>query len=138
MLCVFMRLHEGSLIFQVQCSFESQLVRTYRVKMDRKSTRCNHIHTCKSPAKETVLQEPWKIKFCQHVSKKVALEQIIVYHATHDYRFINFISVFAAISQMVIFQECKKDVQFSETKNRRLGFKIAITFDCGVKTVIMS
>ncbi|XP_014483532.1 PREDICTED: uncharacterized protein LOC106749019 [Dinoponera quadriceps] len=43
------------------------------------------------------------------------------------YRMIDFLTVFTAISQVVVCKKCKSDVEFTETGNRGLGFKIVIT-----------
>jgi len=43
------------------------------------------------------------------------------------YRMIDFLAVFTAISQVVVCKKCKSDVEFTETGNRGLGFKIVIT-----------
>lgn len=42
------------------------------------------------------------------------------------YRFINFLTVFSAISQVVVCRECKGDVTFSEGSRRGLGSKIIV------------
>lgn len=62
-------------------------------------------------------------------------EDAFVTDPSHGYRFVNFVSVFVAISQIVIRRECKKNVQFGESGHRSLGFKIAVTCACGVKSI---
>ena len=48
------------------------------------------------------------------------------------YRFVNFLPVFTAISQVVVCKECKGDVSFSEGSRRGLGSKIILTCkNCG-------
>ena len=51
-------------------------------------------------------------------------DDITVDH-THGYRFIQFYSVFSAISTLVV-ENCKKDIKFNEASSRGLGFKIAV------------
>ena len=43
------------------------------------------------------------------------------------YRLINFIPVFAAISNVVVCKVCHSNVTFTETSKRGLGFKIVIS-----------
>lgn len=43
------------------------------------------------------------------------------------YRMIDFLTVFTAISQVVVCKKCKSDVEFTGTGMRGLGFKIVIT-----------
>lgn len=38
------------------------------------------------------------------------------------YRFINFVAVMSAISKVVLCKKCKKDVTFTESAKRGLGF----------------
>jgi len=45
---------------------------------------------------------------------------------THFYRIIEFVSVFAAISELAICKVCKRNLNFEETGTRGLGFKIVI------------
>ena len=45
------------------------------------------------------------------------------------YRFINFIPVFAAISNVVVCKVCHSNVTFTETSKRGLGFKLVISCD---------
>lgn len=44
-----------------------------------------------------------------------------------SYRLIEFISVFSALSQLVVCKQCKEEVRFSEASRRGLGFKIILT-----------
>lgn len=55
----------------------------------------------------------------------------IVVDNTHGYRILEFFSVFSAISALVMCKECKKNVKFNEVSSRGLGFKIAVTCECG-------
>ncbi|XP_070515610.1 uncharacterized protein [Cardiocondyla obscurior] len=48
------------------------------------------------------------------------------------YRFINFMTVFSTLSQMIVCKTCKGDVSFTESSRRGLGFKIVMTCNtCG-------
>ena len=51
------------------------------------------------------------------------------------YRFIQFYSVFSAISTLVVCKNCKKDIKFNGASLRGLGFKIAVSCECGVSYV---
>ena len=53
----------------------------------------------------------------------------------HGYRFIQFYSVFSAISTLVVCKNCKKDIKFNEASSQGLGFKIAVSCECGVSYV---
>lgn len=48
----------------------------------------------------------------------------------HRYRIIEFLSVFTAISQLVICRKCQGEVQFCEDTQRGLGFKISVQCNC--------
>ncbi|KYM94754.1 hypothetical protein ALC62_14605 [Cyphomyrmex costatus] len=45
------------------------------------------------------------------------------------YRFINFIAVFSAISELVVCKKCGSNIKFNEACNRGLGFKIVVVCD---------
>ena len=61
-------------------------------------------------------------------------DKITVDHS-HGYRFIQFCSVFSAISTLVVGKNCKKDIKFNVASSRGLGFKIAVSCACGVSCV---
>ncbi|XP_070528568.1 uncharacterized protein [Cardiocondyla obscurior] len=46
------------------------------------------------------------------------------------YSIINFFSVFATITSLVICKDCKKKIEFSPTSHRGLGFKICVSCSC--------
>lgn len=54
------------------------------------------------------------------------------------YCILEFVSVFAAISEKVICKTCKSDVSFSQSSFRGLGFKIILSCKCEKQTVINS
>jgi hypothetical protein len=107
--------------------------------MDRKGTRlnrcrANRVRKRKFQGNQHTIEA--EIDFASTSTRKLSLrEDILVTQPSHSYRILNFISIFAAISQMVICRECKKDVQFGENRNRELGFNITIICDCCVKTI---
>lgn len=51
---------------------------------------------------------------------------------SHGYRILQFAAVFSAITELVVCKNCQKDVKFNEASSRGLGFKIAVSCDCGV------
>jgi len=55
----------------------------------------------------------------------------IIVDQTHGYCFIEFFSVFSIISTLVVCKTCKKDIKFNQTSSRGLGFKIAVSCECG-------
>lgn len=54
---------------------------------------------------------------------------------THFYRIIEFVSVFAAISELAICKVCKRNLNFEETGIHGLGFKIAVKCACGTRLI---
>ncbi|KYN18878.1 hypothetical protein ALC57_08808 [Trachymyrmex cornetzi] len=50
---------------------------------------------------------------------------------SHTYKIIEFVTVFTALSQILICYKCKQSVHFGESGQRGLGFKIVITCHCG-------
>lgn len=61
-------------------------------------------------------------------------ENIIV-HPGHCYRIIEFLTVFLAISDIVICRSCKQKITFAESGHRGLGFKIALLCMCGRREI---
>jgi len=59
----------------------------------------------------------------------------IIVDQTHGYCFIEFFSVFSIISTLVVCKTCKKNIKFNQTSSRGLGFKIAVSCECGVSYV---
>lgn len=55
---------------------------------------------------------------------------------TFGYHLVNFVTVFAAISNVVVCKECHSNVRFTESSKRGLGFKIVISCDnCDKKEI---
>ncbi|KOC69640.1 hypothetical protein WH47_10751, partial [Habropoda laboriosa] len=54
---------------------------------------------------------------------------------SHTYRILHFVIVVSTISELVICKICKKDIKFTESSSRGLGFKIAVNCDCGVSYI---
>ncbi|KAI4492090.1 hypothetical protein M0802_010098 [Mischocyttarus mexicanus] len=69
--------------------------------------------------------------------KKLASETTddIVIYPSHCYRIIEFVSVFLAISELVICNSCKQRIKFSESGHRILGFKIVLSCKCGKREI---
>ena len=67
--------------------------------------------------------------------KMKATSADIIINVTHCYRIIEFISVFAAISDISVCKTCKRKQTFGETGSRGLGFKIAVTCACGTVVI---
>ena len=61
-------------------------------------------------------------------------ENIIV-HPGHCYRIIEFLTVFLAISDIVICRSCKQNITFAESGHRGLGFKIVLSCMCGRREI---
>lgn len=64
-----------------------------------------------------------------------AEDREIITDPGHGYRIIAFLSVFSAISQLVICQECKGPIKFGESSSRGLGFKIVVQCKCRVQYI---
>ncbi|KAK0163795.1 hypothetical protein PV328_002489 [Microctonus aethiopoides] len=56
-------------------------------------------------------------------------ENVIV-NPLHSYRIIEFITIFTALSDILICRSCHQDVKFAETGIRGLGFKLIINCKC--------
>jgi len=61
-------------------------------------------------------------------------EEIII-DPTHGYCILQFVSVFSAISNLVMCKTCEKNVTFNQASPRGLGFKIAVMCECGVSYI---
>ena len=53
----------------------------------------------------------------------------------HCYRFIDFFTVFTALSDILIHRSCKQNIKFEETGMRGLGFKIVVNCRCGRREI---
>lgn len=62
-------------------------------------------------------------------------DENIVIDPTHGYCIIQFVSVFYAISNLVMCKTCKKNVTFNQASPRGLGFKVAVMCECGVSYI---
>lgn len=59
--------------------------------------------------------------------------------AAFGYRFIDFVSVFTAISNFVVCKECGTQIKFLETAQRGLGFKVSVICDmCSPRYILSS
>ena len=54
---------------------------------------------------------------------------------TDGYHFIQFYVVLSAVSTLVVCKNCKKDIKFNKASSRGLGFKIAVSRECGASYV---
>lgn len=61
-------------------------------------------------------------------------EEITVYQS-HCYRILDFITVFTALSDLLVCKECKQSVSFAQSDNRGLGFKILLSCQCGRRQI---
>lgn len=50
-------------------------------------------------------------------------------HPTFGYRFIDFVTVFSALSQLLVCKTCGTTISFNETQMRGLGYKIVVKCD---------
>lgn len=64
-----------------------------------------------------------------------ATTEDVIVHPSHCYRIIEFVSVFLAISQLVICNSCKQRITFAESSHRGLGFKIILSCRCGKREI---
>lgn len=60
---------------------------------------------------------------------KLSKDDYIEVDEAFGYRLINFVAVSFALSEILICKQCGKNVKFTETSKRGLGFKLVIT--CG-------
>jgi len=47
-------------------------------------------------------------------------------HPTFEYRFIDYLTVFSTLSQILVCKTCKTDIHFTDQSKRGLGYKIAV------------
>lgn len=64
-----------------------------------------------------------------------ASSEDIVFSPMQYYRIVEFMTVFGAISNMVICKDCKQKTSFNESGHRGLGFKIIISCQCGGREI---
>ena len=97
-----------------------------RRSSSRKRTFCGNRHTVEQSTAST-----------SATAEKLARkdDDEIIINNTHGYRIIEFVSVFTAISNIVICKNCKSNVKFDEASPAGLGFKIAVTCQCDVSYV---
>ncbi|KYN05834.1 hypothetical protein ALC62_03230 [Cyphomyrmex costatus] len=96
------------------------------------TTKRSKISNQKPPNRHSLDSVP---EFLSASAKKLKTDNAAEHRAVDEYfgyRFINFVTVFTTISQMIVCKKCKGDVRFTEESKRGLGFKIAMTCnDCG-------
>ncbi|XP_025158390.1 uncharacterized protein LOC105190689 [Harpegnathos saltator] len=81
----------------------------------------------KKPQNRYVLEgESESVSISAKKLKQSEEEYHINVDATIGYRFIDFVTVFAAMSEFLVCKVCKSPVKFQEASIRGLGFKIAI------------
>lgn len=75
--------------------------------------------------------------FSASAKKFKAQEEICVPRDTSvEYRILNFITVFTAISEYVLCKTCREPVKFETASERGLGFKIVILCDkCNPRSI---
>lgn len=59
----------------------------------------------------------------------------IVYNLQHFYRIVEFVTVFGALTDLLICRKCKGNVKFEETGVRGFGFKFLILCACGRREI---
>lgn len=59
----------------------------------------------------------------------------VVIDITHGYCILQFFTVFSALSNLLMCKTCKNSVTFNQASPRGLGFKIAVTCDCGTSYI---
>ncbi|CAG5109337.1 Protein of unknown function [Cotesia congregata] len=57
-------------------------------------------------------------------------DENIVIDPSHGYCILQFVSVFSAISNLVMCKTCHKEITFNQASPRGLGFKIAVICEC--------
>ncbi|XP_043257881.1 uncharacterized protein LOC122400460 [Colletes gigas] len=70
-------------------------------------------------------------------SKKISASNVsdIPWNPLHHYRIIEWYTVFATFSQMVLCRECKQTLTFEEGAHRSLGFKLILMCRCGRRNI---
>lgn len=105
-------------------------------RIDRKLRLESTEHNYEPPRKKKFPSVEDETEFVKTSKENLDVSENVYFtHPTHGYRFINFVPVFVAISQMVVCRDCKKEVHFGESRNRGLGFQITVMCDCNVRTV---
>ncbi|EZA59663.1 hypothetical protein X777_16734 [Ooceraea biroi] len=104
--------------------------------MDRKSNRDDRSHASRERQRKCygnryTLEN--KTSFASTSSEKLLRlgDREITIDNTHAYRILHLFSVFSTISTLVNCKTCNKDITFKEASSRGLGFKIAVTCECG-------
>lgn len=106
-----------------------------KVNRNRKGTKQSSGHekrsksTSKRPLNRFELETPedTNVSTSAKKLKESAEEYNIEVDDTVSYRLKNFITVFSAISNVVVCKQCKSNVTFTENGKRGLGFKIVIS-----------
>lgn len=52
-----------------------------------------------------------------------------------SYRIIKFVSFFGALTEIVVYKDCKKNVKFEEEKIRGLRFKVVVACHCSRRLI---
>ncbi|XP_011882083.1 PREDICTED: uncharacterized protein LOC105569888 [Vollenhovia emeryi] len=68
----------------------------------------------------------------------IAQSEEIPLYQSHCYKILDFITVFTALSDLLVCKECKQRVSFAQSDNRGLGFKILLSCLCGRRQIYSS
>lgn len=103
--------------------------------MDRKSKRGSYNRPDRKKKKRlssnqyTVEQDTSYTSASAAKLKKFGDEAVII-NKNFGYCFLEFFSVFQTLSTLIVCATCKKEIKFSQTAPRGLGFKIALQCSC--------
>lgn len=130
----------------IQLFFESRHVSTYSsndfcIKMypkGKKEDAYRHSRPRKKVFKRNQFSDKSNDKLGESATAKklhTASSTDFIVDPTHYYRIIEFLTVFSAISNIVICKDCKQDMKFEETGIRGLGFKVIVLCRCGRREI---
>ncbi|KAL1497055.1 hypothetical protein ABEB36_003006 [Hypothenemus hampei] len=111
--------------------------------MDRKSSQGGHrradrVKKRKFRGNQFTSEEDTSFTSTSATKLKKTEDEEVIIEDNYGYCILEFISVFTALTSLVLCATCKEEIKFSRTASRGLGFKISLQCGCDDVTYINS
>ncbi|KAL1488176.1 hypothetical protein ABEB36_015134 [Hypothenemus hampei] len=103
--------------------------------MDRKSSQGGHrradrVKKRKFRGNQFTSEEDTSFTSTSATKLKKTEDEEVIIEDNYGYCILEFISVFTALTSLVLCATCKEEIKFSRTASRGLGFKISLQCGC--------
>lgn len=103
--------------------------------MDRKHSRSTSKRACRPRKRrfsgnQYTVEEETSFTSASAAKLQSSQDEEVLINNNYGYCILEFFSVFTTLSSLILCSTCKKDIKFSRTASRGLGFKIAMQCEC--------